>query len=106
MEKRSIIIDQISSAELDAQFEELKERLVVIEKHLQPIQPTEYLTRKELAALLKCDLSSIHLWTKKGKLIPYGIGNRVFFKRAEVEMAVKPLGSSFQKNDKEGGENE
>jgi len=41
--------------------------------------------------MLKCDLSTIHNWTVKGKLIPYGIGSRVFYKRAEVESALIPF---------------
>jgi excisionase family DNA binding protein len=55
-----------------------------------PPQPTEYLTRQELKDLLKVDLSTIHNWTKRGKINAYGIGNRVYFKRSEVDaMLVK-----------------
>ncbi|HFK5581695.1 TPA: helix-turn-helix domain-containing protein [Elizabethkingia anophelis] len=54
----------------------------------QPIQPTEYLTRSEVCQLLKIDLSTLHRW-RKDKMIPsYGIGNRVYFKRNEVEQII------------------
>lgn len=66
------------------QIEELK-------KEFQPKEPTEYLTRNEVKDLLKIDLSSVHNWVKKGKLRAHGIGNRVYFKRSEVEAAIKPL---------------
>ena len=60
-------------------------------KQFQPKIPTEYLTRNEVKELLKIDLSTVHNWTKRGKLKSYGIGNRVYYKRSEVEAAIKPL---------------
>lgn len=71
-------------AYIKAQYDELR-------NHLQPKQPTEYLTRTEVSELLKCDLSTVHNWTKKGKLKPYGIGNRVYYKRSELEAVLLPL---------------
>lgn len=62
-----------------------------LKKDFQPKTPTEYLTRKEVKELLKVDLSTVHNWTVKGKLIPYGIGNRIYYKRSQVEQAIKPL---------------
>lgn len=54
----------------------------------QPIQPTEYLTRLEVCKLLKIDLSTLHRW-RKDKVIPsYGMQNRVYFKRNEVEQII------------------
>ena len=54
----------------------------------QPKEPTEYLTRSEVCKLLKIDLSSLHRWRKEGKLPSYGMGNRVYFKRSEVEQII------------------
>lgn len=70
-----------------------------LEKNFQPKEPTEYLTRNEVAELLKCDLSTIWLWTKKGKIISYGIGNRVYYKRSEVENAMVRLFDKKFKHD-------
>lgn len=62
------------SASLSAQF--------------QPKEPTEYLTRSEVCKLLKIDLSTLHRW-RKDKLIPsYGFGNRVYFKRSEIDQII------------------
>jgi excisionase family DNA binding protein len=63
-----------------------------IKKNFEPKQPTELLTREEMSNLLKCDLSTIHNWTKKGKLHAYGIGNRVYYKRSEVEASLVSFG--------------
>lgn len=63
----------------------LTEKLSV---QFQPKEPTEYLTRSEVCKLLKIDLSSLHRWRKEGKIPSYGIGNRVYFKRSEVEQII------------------
>lgn len=72
-------------------IEDVKSELERISKQFQPKEPTEYLTRHEVADLLKVDLSTVHNWTKKGKLKRYGIGHRVYYKRAEVETSIVPL---------------
>lgn len=64
---------------------ELREQLA---KDFQPKQPTEYLTRKEVCELLSIDLSSLHRWRKDGTLTAYGIGNRVYFKRSEIDEVI------------------
>lgn len=68
---------------MNLQFEELK-------KFLNPPQD-QLLTREETRDLLKVDLSTLWGWTKKGKLKAYGIGNRVYYRRNEVEAALTPL---------------
>ncbi|MCT6765871.1 helix-turn-helix domain-containing protein [Riemerella anatipestifer] len=61
---------------------ELEQRL---SKQFQPKEPTTYLTRKEVCELLHIDYSTLNRWTKNGKLKAYGMGNRVYYKRSEVE---------------------
>ncbi len=69
----------------------IRDQLSNLQKNFAPKEPTEYLTRREVASLLKCDLSTVHNWTKSGRLIPYGLGNRVYYKRSEVETALVSL---------------
>ncbi|ASE64329.1 DNA-binding protein [Chryseobacterium indologenes] len=61
---------------------ELKEQL---KEEFQPKEPTSYLTRNEVCELLHIDLSTLHRWRKDGTLIAYGLGNRIYFKRNEIE---------------------
>lgn len=75
----------------DVILQGFKSEIEKLKKDFQPKEPTEYLTRNELKDLLKCDLSTIHNWTVKGKLKAYGIGNRVYYKRDEVEKAIISL---------------
>jgi hypothetical protein len=69
---------------VNVQFQELK-------KHFQPKEPTEYLTRNEVAEILKINLSSVHNWTKKGILTSYQISGRVYYKRSGIENAMEEL---------------
>jgi len=66
-------------------------QLADINKFFEPKNPTVYLTRTEVAELLKCDKSTVHNWTKKGKLVKHCIGNRAYYKRSEVEAAIKKI---------------
>ena len=69
----------------------VKSELEKLKAEFQPKQPTEFLTRNEVKELLKIDLSTVHNWTKRGKLKAYGIAGRVYYKRCEVELALTPL---------------
>jgi excisionase family DNA binding protein len=71
-------------ASLEAELKEIKE-------NFQPKEPVELLTRREAAAYLKVDLSTLWNWSKKGILSSYGIGNRVYYKRSEIEGTLVKL---------------
>ena len=69
---------------INQKFEELK-------KSYQPKTPIELLTRSETSALLKINLTTLWSYTRDKKLKSYGIGNRVYYKRAEVLNALIEL---------------
>lgn len=52
-----------------------------------------YLSRKEVATLLKITLPTLHDWTKLGILKAYKIGARVLFKEAEVIATLEKVPS-------------
>lgn len=69
---------------INAQFAELGKKILQNPKN-------ELLTREEVAKILKCDLSTVHNWTKKGFLKSYGINGRVYYKSQEIENALIPI---------------
>lgn len=69
----------------------VKSQLEELKKEFQPKEPTELLTRKEVSNLLKVNLTTVHFWSKANKLKRYGIGNRVYYKRSEIEESLIPL---------------
>lgn len=89
--RNSIIIHELTFEQFITIVKGLQNQLLDLKQNYEPKIPTEYLTRTEIAEMLKCDISTVHNWTKKGKLIPYSIGNRVYYKRAEVEAVLKPF---------------
>jgi excisionase family DNA binding protein len=55
-------------------------------------KPTkEYYSRKEVAELFNCSLSTIYNWTTKGKLSAYLIGSRVLYRVDEVHASLIKL---------------
>jgi excisionase family DNA binding protein len=60
-------------------------------ENFKPKEPNSYLTRREVAKLFNVDLSTIHNWCKSGKLQPYGIGSRVYFKMSDIEKSLIPI---------------
>lgn len=75
------LIDKIKSAVVEDLTSSLS-------KEFQPKQPTRYLTRAEVCELLQIDLSTLHRWRKDGILKAYGIANRVYFKREEIDNLI------------------
>lgn len=70
-------------------IKELENSLIPkLSAQFQPKEPTEYLTRSEVCKLLKIDLSTLHRWRKEKMIPSYGFGNRVYFKRNEVEQII------------------
>jgi len=72
----------------NAIIEGVQTQLNNFKEHFEPKTPVEFLTRKETAKLLSVNLSTLHHWTKSKKLKAYGKGNRVYFKRSEVESSI------------------
>lgn len=92
MEKGTLQFIQTTPEQLnEAIISGVKMELDKLKAEFQLKQPTEFLTRNDVKDLLKIDLSTVHNWTKRGKLKAYGIAGRIYFKRSEVEQALKPL---------------
>ena len=89
--KNATILHEITPDAIALLFKGLQEQIEELKENLQPKAPTEFLTRIETAQLLKKDLSTISVWTKKGKLKSYGVANSIYYKRSEVEGIIKPL---------------
>lgn len=75
----------------DAILQGVKAQLDELRKEFQPKAPTEFLTRLEVSKMLKVDISTVHNWSKSGKLQKHAIGNRIYFKRSEIERAIIQL---------------
>lgn len=69
----------------------IKTELSLFLETFQPKGPDSYLTRKEVSDLFKVDISTVHNWCKSGRLKPYQIGARVYFKMSDIESSLIPI---------------
>ena len=89
---KGIILQDTSPEQIVGEIVQgVKEEIASLKKSFQPKEPEDLLTRKEAKELLKIDLSTLWAWTKRGKLKSYGIGNRIYYKRSEIEQNLTPI---------------
>lgn len=72
-------------------FKTVKELFETYFKSIKPKQPDEFLSRKEVAQLLKVDLSTVSNWKKAGKLKPLGFGGRVYYLKSDIIESLQPV---------------
>ncbi len=97
--KNSTILHEVTPEQITSLFEGLQNQLTELKQNFQPKEPTVWLTRNEVAELLKVDLSTLWNWQKKSKLVPFGIGNRVLYRRSDIDSALILLGKDKGGND-------
>ena len=72
-------------------IQDVRAELNKIAQNFQPKKQPEYLTRKEVAKILKVSLVTLSDWNKKGILKPYRLGNLIRYKRSELDTALIPI---------------
>ena len=61
-------------------------------KQTEQTEPeNDFVTRDEVCKLLSFNKTTLYKHTKSGKLLSFGIGNRVLYSRKQVLEAVKPI---------------
>jgi hypothetical protein len=88
----TILLQNVSPEKLTELIKDgVKSQLEDFKKTLQTHNPDELLTRTETCKFLQIDSSTLWAWTNKGKVIAYGIGNRRYYKKAELLESLQPL---------------
>ena len=86
MSKNITQLHSITPEEFKAEIlEGVSKQLKEFSKNFTPKEPTIWITRKEASELLGVSLVTIHNWTKDNIISAYKIGNRVRFRRSEIE---------------------
>ena len=90
--KESILLQNVSPERLTELIEDgIKSQLKDLKKEISTHDPNELLTRTETCKYLQIDSSTLWHWTNKGRVIAYGIGNRRYYKKAELLKCLTPL---------------
>lgn len=88
----SILLQNLTPEQLKQLFgETLKSYLDIFKKELNTHIPDELLTREQTCKLLQINSSTLYHWTNQRKVKAYGIGNRRYYKRAELLECLIPL---------------
>ena len=88
----SILLQNLSPERLTELIKDgVKSQLEDFKETLQTHNLDELLTRKQTCKFLQIDSSTLWAWTNKGKVIAYGIGNRRYYKKAELLESLQAL---------------
>lgn len=86
------LIQGIEAKELLAILDSIKIEIKSLKSVPLPTSEAEnYVTRQQAAALLDVSLVTIHDWTNKGIILSYRLGNRVYYKRSEIDAAMTQI---------------
>jgi excisionase family DNA binding protein len=88
---KGVILEGVNPDELFTRLEKIEVALRDLAYKIDQLEePADFMTRREVADLFSVSLPTVHEWARRGIVTSYRMGNRVFYKRAEVEGAVKP----------------
>lgn len=89
MEQHVMLIG-VTLDQLLKKFEQIVEAKLLAQsgEAVKEITEKKYLSRAEVAKLLKISLPTLRDWTKNEFLQSYKIGNRVLYRQEEVEQAI------------------
>ena len=83
---------QITEEKLTSSIvESFKKEIEELKSQFQPQQPTEWISRNDVAKMLGVSHTTLYSWNRKKILIAYSIGNRVYYKHDEVNNALTPI---------------
>jgi hypothetical protein len=90
--QNQILLQNVSPKRLSELIKDgVKSQLEDFKKSFNTHNPDELLTREQTCKFLQIDSSTLWAWTNKSKVIAYGIGNRRYYKKAELLESLKPL---------------
>ena len=85
-------ITQLSPEDLKDILKELfRSELEALKKQNKKSNVEVFYTREETADRFKIDISTLHRWTKSGKIIPHAIGARIYYKESSIQQALVKL---------------
>ena len=94
MPNKIIQIFDITPEELKQDIlKDVKDELKSIAQNFQQPEQEEYLSRKEVAKILKISLVTVHDWGRKKILNPYRLGNLIRYKLSELDDALIRINS-------------
>ncbi|WP_020597798.1 helix-turn-helix domain-containing protein [Spirosoma panaciterrae] len=88
---KTLHIEQLDSKILFDKLQTIERAIKALKVQSDSIDTDIFLTRHEVAEILKISVVTVWSWTKKGILQSYRIGNHVRYKRSEIIKAPAPI---------------
>ena len=89
---QQIQITQLSPEDLKGIIKGLlRSELDTLKEQITKSKAEVFYTREETTERLKIDVSTLHRWTKSGKIIPHAIGARIYYKESSIQLALIKL---------------
>lgn len=92
---KQVILFPISIIELKKLLADIIEEKVSVisDNRLQKELPDSHLTREEVCSLLRITLPTLNTYTNQGLIRGYKIGDRVLYKRKDIDNALIEIGN-------------
>ncbi|AIZ41219.1 helix-turn-helix domain-containing protein [Cellulophaga baltica] len=69
----------------------LQSEINSLNENFQPKELIELMSREETANFFQISYPTLNNWTKNGILTGYRVGNRIYYKRSEIESQVQKI---------------
>lgn len=84
-----LVISQFSKEELqEILLKPILGRIEKIEADFEKSNIDPVFTREQTAKRFNVDLSTLHRWTKQGKIVSHAIGSRIYYKECSIQGAL------------------
>ena len=84
-----LVISQFSKEELqEILLKPILGRIEKIETDFEKSNIDLVFTREQTAKRFNVDLSTLHRWTRQGKIVAHAIGSRIYYKESSIKGAL------------------
>lgn len=99
-----IQLNTFQKSDFDKAFDEAFDKAIIraFKEYLNPPKASDpdMFSRKQTAKMLCISLPTLHDWTKEGLIRAYRIGNRVLYKKEDINNALKVVRAPFKRGGK------
>jgi excisionase family DNA binding protein len=93
-------IEGVTARQIFEAFKCLESKIEALKNQPTPTPAPGYLNRQDVAKLLGVSGVTVWDWTNKGFLKAYRLGNKVFYKAAEIDAAMVEIKKGGRRNEK------